>query len=402
MFGRKGRHIGRCYQNADYPILQDSNTPRLLRVSELIRILEQFQLGGKILKVEPFGSGYINETYRSTIQGQSCQYIYIHQKINRHVFPHPEFVMENMARVTRHIQQKFAYQSVERRHATLEIIPTCDGKLYYQDGQGEYWRTTACIPNVIAYDTIQNPAHAFEVGRTLGEFQRLIADMPASDLHDTLPGFHHTPHYYEELRAAFDTPQKEPTIERRKHETDVMVLCKHIQQCAPILSVLMDAFQIGMLQERVAHNDPKVNNILLDVNTHLGVGMIDLDTVKAGLIQVDYGDCLRSSANPAGETTDDLRNVYFDMEIFESVTRGYLQEVRDILSETDVAMLVDAVKVITLEQAIRFFTDYVNGDVYYHINYPSHNLDRAKIQWILFQDIERKESDMRRILKACL
>jgi Ser/Thr protein kinase RdoA (MazF antagonist) len=369
-------------------------------VSDLIPILEQFQLGGKILKVEPFGSGYINETYRSTVQGQPRQYV--HQKINTHVFRHPEFVMENMVCVTRHIQQKFDAQPDERRRATLEIVPTRDGRLYYQDAHGEYWRTTICILDVMAYDTIQNPTHAFEVGRTLGEFQRVVADIPTADLHDTLPGFHHSPRYYKELLTAFDTPQDEPAIEQRKNETEVTELFAHIQQQASFFSVLMDAFRTGALQEGVTHNDPKVNNILLDVNTHLGVGMIDLDTVKAGLLQFDYGDCLRSAANPAGETTDNLRNVYFDMGIFEEVTRGYLQETRDILSETDIAMLVDAIKLITLEQATRFLTDYVNGDVYYHISYPTHNLDRATIQWTLFQDLKGKERDVRHTLKACL
>ncbi len=369
-------------------------------MSDLLPIFDQFQLGGKIVNVEPFGNGNINETYRSTIQGQTRQYV--HQKINTGVFREPENVMENMVLVTRHIRQQFARHPVERRRETLELVPTRDGKLLYVDEQGHFWRTTVCIPHITTCDTIHNRQHAHEVGKTLGEFQRLVADIPKADLHDTLPGYHHTPVYYDDLLTVYSTPHANPAIGRRQDDDDVKTLFRNIQKYTAVIPLLMDAQQAGRLRNRVVHNDPKVNNFLLDADTQRGIGMIDLDTVKPGLIHFDYGDCLRTAANPAGEETRDMSAVYFDGEIFEAVSRGYLEEAREFLSDDDVDLLVDAIKVITLEQTIRFFSDYVNGDVYYrNPTYPTQNLNRAQVQWTLFQDITRQEARLRQTLENC-
>ncbi len=365
----------------------------------LLSIFEQFQLGGKIIKVEPFGNGNINETYRSTAQGQARQYV--HQKINTCIFREPEKVMENMDRVTSHLREQFAHQPIKRRRETLEIVPTRDGKLFYVDEPGDFWRTTVCIPNIIVCDTIHDREHANEVGRTLGEFQRLVSNIPATRLHDTLIGFHHTPNYYDELLTIYRAVHKNPAIERRKDDANVKALFLDIQAYASLVHLLMDAQKTGRLHERVVHNDPKVNNILLDADTQHGIGMLDLDTVKPGLIHFDYGDCLRTAANPAGEETQDIGAVYFDVEIFEAVSRGYLQEAREFLTQDDVKLLVDSVKVITLEQTIRFFADYVNGDVYYrNPAYPTQNLNRARVQWALFQDIIRQETTLRKIVEG--
>jgi hypothetical protein len=367
-------------------------------VSELIPILEQFQLGGKVLHVEPFGTGNINDTYRSIVEGQTHQYI--HQKINKHVFKHPDQVMENMALVTEHIRRTFQHEPSGRRRVTLEIIPSNDGALYYQDPQGEYWRTTVFIPDALAYDTIQSPTHAYEVGKVLGEFQQMVADISPERLHDTLPGYHHTPRYYAELLEAHAASYDDAAVEQRKREPLVTTLLNQVRQRESLIGILMQAYQSDALQERVVHNDPKINNILLDAGTAQGIGMIDLDTVKSGLIHFDYGDCLRTAANPAGEETQDIAEVCFDVGIFEAFTRGYIKAAHAFLSNDDVHLMVDAIKVIILEQTIRFLADYLRGDTYYKTNYPTHNLQRARVQMAMLLDLERQETGVRQILEA--
>lgn len=370
---------------------------------ETIRdIVAQFQLCGDPERIEPFGAGNINDTYRSIVRGSPTG-AYIHQKINQTVFRQPVQVMENMARVTGHIRKKLRQRHSTARKTTLELIPTKEGKSYYVDTHGEYWRTTIFIPDAVAYNTVQHAGHAYEVGKTLGEFQRFVADIPPTDLHDTLPGFHHTPVYYNQFWQVIDTTHPDPAIEARKRNPDVIELIQYVRQHESLVSQLMEPYHAGTLRERVVHNDPKANNILLDTRTHKGICIIDLDTVKSGLIHFDYGDCLRTAANPVGEDIQKISQVHFDLNLFEWITKGYLEEARLFLSQTDIDLLVDSVKVITFEQAIRFLTDYVRGDVYYKkISYPKQNLHRARVQFVLLRDIEAKDTQARRILKSLL
>ena len=371
---------------------------------ELKNIIAQFQLCGKVEHIEKFGSGNINDTYCSVMHGSS-PVSYIHQKINKTVFPYPKKVMENMALVTNHIQKKLRQEYAESqpaRRATLQLIPTKEGLPYYVDSQGEYWRTTVFIPDALTYDVVQNLEHAYEVGRILGEFQRLVTDIPPEQLHDTLPGFHHTPVYYNHFLHSLETIHPDPAIDARKQEPDAVELIQKIQQHESLVPLLMEAYNSGILRGRIVHNDPKINNILIDTQTHKGICIIDLDTVKGGPIHFDYGDCLRSAANPAGEETRDTRHVSFDLKIFEWITRGYLEEAQAFLSGTDLDYLVDSIKVLIFESVIRFFTDYLRGDVYFKISYPTQNLNRTKVQIVLLEDIERKEAKVREIMRTLI
>jgi Ser/Thr protein kinase RdoA (MazF antagonist) len=199
------------------------------------------------------------------------------------------------------------------------------------------------------------------------------------------------------------TSHPNPEIEARKQGATAATLIDEIQKRESLAPLLMQAFDSGRLCERVVHNDPKVNNILFDVHSHQGIGMIDLDTVKPGLIQFDYGDCLRTAANPAGEETQNLQEVEFDLSVFERITKGYLEEAKDILTEADTAYLVDSIKLMTFEMVIRFFADYLRGDVYFRkISYPTQNLNRAHVQLVLLKDIEQKESQIRRMLERLM
>ena len=370
---------------------------------ELKNIIAQFQLCGEVVSLEKFGSGNINDTYRSVVQGPFPE-SYIHQKISKAVFPHPEKVMENMVLVTSHIQKKLQQEnnkgSQRARRTTLELIPTKEGCPYYVDSQGEYWRTTVFIPDAVTYDAVQNLDHGYEVGKILGEFQRLVADIPPEHLHDTLPGFHHTSVYYDHFLHALETFHPDAEIDSRKREPNAVRLIKKIQQHESLVSLLMEPYNSGILRDRVVHNDPKINNIMIDTHTHKGICIIDLDTVKSGLIHFDYGDCLRSAANPAGEEARDFRHVCFDLKIFEWITKGYLEETRSFLSETDIDYLMDSIKVIAFELGTRFFTDYLKGDVYFKVLYPTQNLNRARVQFALLEDIETKEIEAREIMRT--
>jgi hypothetical protein len=369
-----------------------------MATEELKHIVSQFQLDGEVDHVEKFGSGNINDTYRSILRHPSTR-AYIHQRINQTVFSSPDKVMENIVRVTTHIREKL--QSSER-NTTVELIPTKKGLLWYVDSTGEYWRTMAFIANAVTYNTIQNLEHAYEAGKILGTFQRYVADIPPGQLHDTLPGFHHTPVYYDQFLSTLEATHSDPAIEARKQEPDSIELINIIRTHESLVPLLMEPYQTGALRERVVHNDPKINNILLDERTHQGVCIIDLDTVKSGLIHFDYGDCLRSAANPAGEEARNIRQVYFDVNIFEQITRGYLEETRSFLSEAEIAYLVDSIKVIAFELGMRFFTDYLKGDVYFKVSHPQHNLNRAQVQLTLLKDIETKEAEIRSIMKTLL
>lgn len=372
---------------------------------ELKNIVAQFQLCGEAEHIERFGSGNINDTYRSVVSG-AAPVFYIHQKINKTVFRQPEKVMENMALVTTHIQQKLQQEyNDSAQHAwktTLELIPTKEGKLYYVDPGGEYWRTTAFIADAVTYNVVQNLDHAYEAGKILGEFQRFVADLPPEQLHDTLPGFHHTPTYYDQFLRCLETVHSDLAIDARKREPDAVELIYKIQQHETLVPLLMKPYNSGILCNRVVHNDPKINNILIDTRTHKGICIVDLDTVKSGLIHFDYGDCLRSAANPAGEEARDLRHVRFDLKTFERITQGYLEEARAFLSEADIDYLVDSIKVIAFELGTRFFTDYLKGDVYFKIAYPTQNLNRARVQFALLEDIERKETKIRKIVETLM
>ena len=365
----------------------------------LQHIVSQFQLQGKIVRLEKFGTGLINATYRSVVTDGDSTRSYVHQKINQHVFPKPTEVIDNMVQVTTRIREKLQQDRSGERKTTLELVPTKNGRFYYLDEQGDYWRTTRFIPDITVYDTVKSSHHAREAGRILGEFQRFVSDIPPGQLHDTLPGFHQTPFYYERFLQGLDSSHPDPGIEARKRETDVRELVKQATQREALGSLLISALQDGTLKERVVHNDPKINNILFDRHSDRGICLIDLDTVKDGLIHFDYGDCLRTVANPLGEETRNIRGVYFDLKSFEALTDGYLMEAQSFLTEADIEYLVDSIKVIVFEQAIRFLHDYLQGDIYYAPSYPEQNLNRALGQFALLQDLEKKEAEIRTIVK---
>jgi Ser/Thr protein kinase RdoA (MazF antagonist) len=352
----------------------------------LTSIISQFAIPGILIKAERFGSGLINDTFLCEFNDRGGVRKYILQHINQSVFKHPDQVMENVELVTEHIQVRLRNEGVlEPEAVTPALLRTGDGRSFYLDGSGEYWRMFHFIESGEVFDTIRNAVHAREVGRGLGRFQTLVSDLDPRTLYDTLPGFHHTPNYLSEYDDALKTDRK-----RRAREIDGEA--KFVSRRRGLAPFLTDLMKNGEIPLRVVHNDPKVNNIMIHKNTGEALCMLDLDTVKAGIVHFDFGDCVRSSANPAGEDAETLEAVSFDPMLYEAVAGGYLREAGAFITKEEVELLPASVKVITFELGLRFLADYLCGDTYFKITYPTHNLHRARVQFRLLECIEAEEN----------
>ena len=345
-------------------------------------VISRFSVSGALLRADRFGSGLINDTYLCEFDDRGNPKKYILQHINKTVFKQPEEVMRNVEIVTAHIQDRLRTEGVEDPWSvTPGLVMTTSGGLYHRDQEGGIWRMFHFIETGAVFDTVQGPEHAYEVGRGLGRFQALVSDLPPEKLHDTLPGFHHTPAYLK----LFDEAVKANTKGRAAEVKEDIAFVRRRQTLAP---VLVDAMQSGRVPLRVVHNDPKVNNILVHKETGKAVCMVDLDTVKPGTILFDFGDCVRSAANRVGEDAEDLRSVHLDPALAGAITRGYLHEAGSFLTPKELELLSVSVKVITFELGLRFLADYLRGDTYFKIKYPSHNLHRARVQFRLLESIE--------------
>ena len=345
-------------------------------------IIPQFSIPGTFQKVERFGTGLINDTYLCEFNEGGTARKYILQRINASVFTRPEQVMKNVEIVTAHIAKKLRAEGItDPSQVTPALVHTKIGASYIRDDNGQYWRMFHFIESGMVFDRVVDRKHAYEVGRALGRFQALVADLPVDMLHDTLPGFHLTPRYLAELENALKTGVQDRIMGAVAEQEFVRLR----RSLAPALTDLIASKEIPL---RVVHNDPKVNNVMIRVDTHEALCMLDLDTVKPGIVHFDFGDCVRSAANPEGEDAIELDSVRIDPALFESVTSGYLREAGAFLTKTEIAMLTLSVKVITFELGIRFFADYLRGDTYFRTNYPGHNLHRARVQFRLLESIE--------------
>ena len=337
--------------------------------------------------VREYGAGNINDTYLiTTAAGRR----FILQRINQHVFKHPEWIMANIRVYSEHVSARLAAgeDTTARRWETPQIVPANDGRDYVLDAEGEFWRTLTFIEGARTYPTIRDARHAREVGYALGRFQSLISDLDAARLHDTLAGYHITPRYL----AHHDAVVARGDFVR---SPEVAYALRFVKARRDVIPVLEDAKQQGRLRLRLAHGDPKVDNVMIDDVTGQAVGLIDLDTIKPGLVHYDIGDCLRSGCNPLGEETEDIDAVHFDMDLCRAILRGYLPLVRAFYTADDYAYLYPAVRLLALEQGLRFFTDYLEGNVYYKVRHVTHNLTRALVQFKLVESIEAQEADIR-------
>ena len=366
--------------------------------SPVEEIASRFKVPGRVVAVKGIGAGNVNDTYRVIKRTTFSEEQFILQRINKAVFKDPAAVMSNIKRITdhAHIKIRDEIEDSDRIWQLPRVIETTEDEDFAMDDGGDTWRALSMIASSTNYEKVSSPEIAAEAGVVLGHFQRLIADFPINDLEDTLPGFHITPNYLRQFdKTLNDHSEAKVRLDR---STEATRLANFVDKRREFASTLQDALEDGDLNLRPIHGDPKITNIMIDDFTGKGTAIVDLDTVKPGLIHYDFGDCARSSCNPAGEETKNLSEVFFDLELFEGLVKGYLREAGDFLTEADQNYLYDSVRLIAFELGLRFFADYLAGDVYFKTNYPDHNLNRARVQFALCESIEARESTMRRAL----
>lgn len=371
---------------------EDRNTRRTT-FANLMIIADQFKPEGEVADIRAFGNGNINDTFLVTLHSTDEKH-FILQRINTRVFRRPDLIMQNMRSLTEHVLKrlKLTPLGTGRRWQVPSIILTQDAQDHWIDSAGSFWRAINFIGAARSFGTIQDINHAREVGYAIGLFHNLISDLPPESLADTLEGFHITPLYlwhYDKVSAQ-SCKTKSPSID----------YCEQfVSKRRAWANVLEDAKMQGKLPVRPIHGDPKVDNVMIDDATQHAISIVDLDTVKPGLIHYDIGDCLRSCCNPLGEELEQWETVRFEVDICHVILQGYLSQARSFLTDNDFAHLYDAIRLIAYELGLRFFTDYLEGNVYFKVRHEEHNLVRALIQFKLTESIESQAAAICAIIK---
>jgi len=350
-----------------------------------------FALKGHVSQIQRWEVGHINETFvvQTGLNGRVTRYVM--QRINHHVFQDPSALMENIVKVTTYLRKRIQEHGGDPDRETLTLVPTRDGRLFHPCKTGDFWRTYRFIEGTRTYQQVVNLEHLYEAARAIGRFLRLLDAFPAEELHITIPDFHHTPKRFHAFIQALDADQHNRAYEAR----DVI---QFALERADIADTIIAPLTNGELPQRVTHNDTKLNNVLIDEATGKGICVVDLDTVMPGSSLFDFGDFVRSAANTGEEDDIHLDRVGLDLDRFRTITKGYLQETADTLTQQERALLHESPRILTYELGLRFLTDYLNGDVYFRIHRPRHNLDRARAQFKLVEDIEQKTGEMNRIV----
>ncbi len=352
---------------------------------QLTGILAHFALLGVPGAVRPYGSGHINDTFLT--QTEACPSGYVLQRVSSACFPQPEQVMDNVCGVTAYLREEILRAGGDPARETLTLIPTREGRRWYVDDAGDCWRVYLNIPNTRTYQLPESEEIFCQAGRAFGAFQMMLAEYPAQTLHETIPNFHHTPSRVAALQRALE---EDRAGRAAQVQAEAAFALARAHQAGELTSLLA----AGRLPLRVTHNDTKLNNVLMDVSSGAGVCVIDLDTVMPGLCAYDFGDAIRFGANTALEDERDLSQVRFSLPMFSAFTRGYLMEAGRALTAEEVRTLPLGAWTMTYECAIRFLTDYLNGDIYFKIACPDHNLVRARNQLKLLAEMEQQEAVM--------
>jgi Phosphotransferase enzyme family len=354
-------------------------------------IIGQFAISGGVGGLEPYGSGHIHDTFRVQ-NAQAGQPDYLLQRINNHVFKDVPALMENIRKVTDHLREKVAAQPAgQPDKEVLTLVPTIAGQDYLQDAAGNYWRIFLFLDETNSYDLVQTPQQAYEGGLAFGRFQALLADFPVDQLHDTIPKFHNIQSRLQLFRAAID---RDPVGRVKEVAAEIAAFEERAASMGQILAL----GQSGQLPLRITHNDTKFNNVLLDQNNQAQC-VIDLDTVMPGYVAYDFGDAIRTTVNTAAEDEPDPTKIDVNMDLFTGFTTGFLSQTHALLSETEIASLSLGVLLLPYIMGLRFLTDYIDGDHYYKIHFPGHNLQRSRAQLTLVQKLEKQHDKMNHIIR---
>lgn len=336
--------------------------------------------------IAPYGNGHINDTYIADSNPR-----YILQRINSKVFKNPAQVMSNILGVTEFLREQIIKSGGDPERETLNVVKTVTGESFYRAENGECYRMYRFVEGAKSYDAPESPEMLCEAARAFGRFQNLLSDYPADKLYETIPDFHDTRKRFANLKRAVE---EDKMGRRALVEKEIEFAFAREAEAG----IIVDAIADGSVPLRVTHNDTKLNNVMLDEATGKGVCVIDLDTVMPGSLLYDYGDALRFGASSGDEDEPDLSKIWFDLEMFEAFTKGFLGEVGAKLTARERELLPFSAKLMTYECGIRFLTDYLEGDTYFKIHREGHNLDRARTQLKLVADMESKMDEMNGII----
>jgi hypothetical protein len=352
-------------------------------------ITELFNIEGETFEVRPFGSGHINDTYLVKDNSSSHQG-YLLQKINNYVFKDVAGLMNNMLIVVTHLKQKALEAVGNPDTEVLTLIPTKAGNYFVQDEQGNFWRMILFLENTSSYDLVTTTKQAYQGGLAFGKFQMQLSDLSPSSLVEVIPDFLNIEKRLKDFRMAIDAD-----MANRLKEVTAEV--DYLNKWAAAMNDIIDMGRVGLLPLRITHNDTKFNNILLDKQDNIQC-VIDLDTVMPGYAAYDFGDAIRSIINTAAEDEKDLSLIKLNIPLFIEFTKGYLKETASFLNEYELKSLVKGVLLLPYMQSVRFLTDYLQGDVYYKMHFPGHNLQRTRAQMQLFKMLEANREQLNTIV----
>ncbi len=354
-------------------------------------VLEKFEIYGDLISAEPFGDGHINDTYVVTYNQSEQKVRYILRKINKYVFKLPELIVENTVYITNHIQSKMnAEEEKDVSRKVLSLIKAKDGTHSYIDENKDYWCVIPFIERAYTVNKVETTKQAYEGAKAYGRFQRYLFDIDIQKCHITIKNFHNISDRInvldEELKSNSTNRMKEASAEISTFEK-----FKYIDE-------LFQKFLQDNIPLRITHNDTKINNVMLNKKDDKGLCVVDLDTIMPGYIMNDFGDMVRSFVSPISEDETDIENIKVRLPIFRAIAEGYLSELKNHLTEKEISNLVLGAKIIVYEQAVRYLTDYLKGDVYYKTHYENQNLIRAKNQFKLLEEIIKNEKEMEQII----
>ena len=341
------------------------------------KIASAFDFGFPILHVDECRLGHVNSTFFVDCADSR----YVVQKINTSAFKKPAEVMSNIVRVTDHVREKLRAAGKDTINGTLQFIKSGE-RYFYVDDNGNYWRACRFIDGD-CFDTCEDPLIFFHAGKAFGEFTRQLSDFDAATLYEPIPNFHHTVKRYEALENAIS---RDAFGRAKECEAEIAFIRERKDAC----SFIVKGLENGTFPLRVTHSDTKLNNVILNKKTGEGLCVIDLDTVMPGSLLYDFGDAVRYGASSAAEDEEDLDKVFLRPGMFEAYTKGFLASLADYITKEEIRALPESARILTLEVAIRFLTDYLDGDVYFRINRKEHNLVRARNQLKLVHDIEEQ------------
>ena len=374
----------------------NENSNEKIVLEQRKNVANAFDISGVYIGEYPYGNGHINDTFCVVYEINGQKVRYIRQRINKNIFKNIPALMDNIGRVTHHQQQKFqeaGKKNIDSR--VLKLVPSKCGKNFIIDSDGQYWRTYVFLEGLITLETVEKPSHAFEAARAFGEFQCQLADMGGSRLHETIVNFHHT-------RSRFDTLVKAIEKDEFNRAKNVQKEINFAMQREKMVDILLDLQAAGELPERVAHNDTKLNNVMINAETGKGMCVIDLDTVMPGLSLYDFGDMVRTATNKAEEDECDLSKVEMDIKMFQALVEGFMSTAGEILVQKEIEMLPFSGRLITFEIGLRFLTDYLQRDTYFKVHRNGQNIDRCRKQFKMVESMEQQESQMMKLVEKFL